>query len=541
MNKKRWLNFYPETVSEMIEIPSTTLYQVLERTVEDYPDQRAVIDGEKEWSYKELKNSVDQFAASLYSLGFKPGDRVALMLPNTVEYMITYYATLRLGGIVVQANPLYQVSELEYLLTNSRSTWFVGNDVQQKKLTAIPYSKCITTIYVSHEVTPKDEQVYHFYELLTNEKTINLPDINIDAKEDVAVIQYTGGTTGRSKGVMLTHYNLIANIHQSFEFSDGFFKRPGERILSVIPFFHVYGMTGAMNLTIFAAGTIICMKRFQIEEAISFIKKYRPTFFPGVPTMYLALLKHPDSTPEILSSLKVCNSGSAPMPIEVMKEFESKTGSIIVEGYGLSETAPITHRNPVTGIKKQGSIGIPLPNTDSKVVDQATGTTELPPGEVGELIIKGPQVMKGYWENEKENRIAIRDGWLYTGDLATMDNDGYFFIVGRKKDLIIASGYNVYPAEIEELLYQHPSIDEVCVFGIPDPYRGETVKAVIVLKKDHHMTERDIMTWMSKRLAAYKVPKQISFRKELPKTAVGKVLRYKLVEEETEQNIQGKS
>ncbi|MFV8829896.1 long-chain-fatty-acid--CoA ligase [Alkalihalobacterium sp. APHAB7] len=538
MLKSRWLNFYPEGVPETLEIPSISVYQLLERTAIDYPDQLAVIDEKKEWTYETLKKYTDRFAVALHQSGFQKGDKLAVMLPNSAEYIISYYAALRLGGIVVQVNPLYQSSELEYLFENSQARWFVGNDIQRPKINALPNVDIIRPIYVTKEMVFEGEQ--SFYPMILETNHVDLPEVDIDPKEDVAVLQYTGGTTGRSKGVMLTHYNLIANVHQSFVFSDGFFERPGERILSVTPFFHVYGMTGAMNLTIFGAGTIICMKRFTIEQTLEYMEKYRPTFFPGVPTMYIALLRHPRASKELLSSMKVCNSGSAPMPVEAMKEFEAKTGAAIVEGYGLSEAAPITHRNPVTGLKKAGSIGIPIPNTESKIVDRETGTTELPPGEVGELIIKGPQVMKGYWNNESETMMAIRDKWLYTGDLAKMDEDGYFYIVGRKKDLIIASGYNVYPTEVEDVLYQHPAVSEACVFGVADAYRGETVKAVLVLKdEDLTVTEAEIVDWCSKRLAAYKVPKQITFRKELPKTAVGKILRQNLIAEETALHTKG--
>ncbi|WP_018922665.1 long-chain-fatty-acid--CoA ligase [Salsuginibacillus kocurii] len=534
MGEKKWLDFYPETVPKQVDIPSITLYQLLEQAADQYPEQLAVIDGSRELTYKEVKESVDQLAASLYQKGFTKGDRLAVVLPNSAEYIITYFATMRLGGIIVQVNPLYQLDELEYLVADASPAWFVANDIQQKKWHALANSKDIRSLYVPGSEVDEAEGVNRFYSFLKEGVSTELPPEEVNPSHDVAVIQYTGGTTGRSKGVMLTHSNLLANVEQSFAFSDGFLQVPGERMLSVTPFFHVYGMTGAMNLTIFAAGTIICQKRFQVEETLELMRKHRPTFFPGVPTMYMALLQHPASTPDLLSSLKVCNSGSAPMPVERMKEFERKTGSTIVEGYGLSEAAPITHRNPVTGLKKAGSIGIPIPNTDSKIVDRETGTVELQAGEVGELIIKGPQVMKGYWNKQEETAQTLRNGWLFTGDLAKTDEDGYFYIVGRKKDMIIASGYNVYPTEIEEVLYQHEAVKEVCVFGVPDPYRGETVKAAIVLTEGAARSAEDITKWCSKRIAAYKIPKHILFRNELPKTVVGKVLRYKLIEEERE-------
>lgn len=534
MLRRRWYDFYPEMVPKEINIPAVHLYQLLDRTAKDYPNQLAVIDEAKEWTYRKLKDKADRLATALHKKGFQKGDRLALMLPNCAEYIVTYFAVQRLGGIIVQLNPMYQIGELDYLFANSRAQWFVGDDSQREKIHSIPYSEGFITIYVTSEQSHAAGGEYHFHQLIEETEIIDLPRIEIAPKKDIAVLQYTGGTTGRSKGVMLTHFNLVSNIYQCFVFADGYFKRPGERMLSVSPFFHVYGMTSTMNIAIFAAATIICVRRFTVEKTLELIKRHKPTFFPGVPTMYIALLNHPDSTPELLASFKVCNSGSAPMPVELIKKFEEKTGALIIEGYGLSETSPVTHRNPITGFKKAGSIGIPVPNTDSKVVDQVEGIEELPPGEVGELIVRGPQVMKGYWNNEEETANVLRDGWLYTGDLATMDEDGYFYIVGRKKEMIIASGYNVYPNEVEEILYQNPAIAEVCVFGVPNVYRGETVMAVIVPKKGVHLTKDEIKDWSLRHMAKYKVPTEISFRDELPKTTVGKILRRKLVDEEIE-------
>ncbi|MBU8906086.1 long-chain fatty acid--CoA ligase [Desertibacillus haloalkaliphilus] len=508
------------------------LYQILERSEKDYPKQIAVMDKEKQWDYQELKKKVDKLATALHHLGFEKGDRLAVMFPNSAEYIVTYFAVQRLGGIVVQVNPMYQLGELEHLLENSRAQWFAGSYKQREKLQELPFCINMKAIYYTTSDVQLSDKEYDLYQLINDAQSIQLPEIEIEPKADIAVLQYTGGTTGRSKGVMLTHFNLIANIYQTFVFADGYFERPGERVLSVSPFFHVYGMTSAMNVAIFAAATIICLERFHVEKTLELMKTYKPTVFPGVPTMYIALLNHPKSSPEFLQSIKICNSGSAPMPVELIKEFEEKTGALIVEGYGLSESAPVTHRNPVTGVKKAGSIGIPIPNTESKIVDQETGEKELPVGEVGELIVKGPQVMKGYWNNEEETAKTIRDGWLYTGDLATMDEDGYFYIVGRKKDMIIAGGYNIYPVEIEDILYQHPAIEELCVFGVPDPYRGETVKAVIVSKKGVDITAEDLSQWCSNHMARYKIPKEFSFRDELPKTTVGKILRRKLIDEE---------
>ncbi|TCP25613.1 long-chain acyl-CoA synthetase [Scopulibacillus darangshiensis] len=523
-----WLGFYPENVPYEIEIPPLSVFDLLERTAEDYPTNKAVIDRDKELTYAELKRVTERLAAALHYRGFRKGDRLALMLPNSMEYVITYYAVHRLGGIVVQVNPMYQVYELEYILRDSEAAWFVGLEEQKKKLEQIGFAHNLKVIAADRRKGQKDS----LYSWIAEENN-ELPPLNICPKEDIAVLQYTGGTTGKSKGVMLTHSNLVCNIYQAFTSLGGIIQRSGERMLGAPPLFHVYGMTN-MNLAVFAAASYIAVAKFEVNQVLEVIRKYRPTMFPGVPTMYIALLQHPDLTASDIECFKFCNSGSAPMPVELMHEFERKTGVPILEAYGLSETSPGTHRNPVTGLRKPGSIGIPMPNTDSKIVDMETGTKELPVGEEGELVIKGPQVMKGYWKNPDETSSVLQDGWFYTGDIARMDENGYFYIVGRKKDLIIAGGYNIYPVEIEEVLYQLPAVAEACVYGAPDSYRGETVKAVIVPRKGTNVTEEEIINWCTERLAKYKIPRIIEFRDYLPKSTVGKILRRKLVDEERE-------
>ncbi|WP_227001825.1 long-chain-fatty-acid--CoA ligase [Virgibacillus necropolis] len=521
-----WLEFYPENVPYDIEIPSLSIFNLLERTAEDYPTNKAVIDRDKELTYAELKHMTERLAAALHCRGFRKGDLLALMLPNSMEYVITYYAVHRLGGIVVQVNPMYQAYELEYILRDSEAAWFVGFEEQKGKLEQIDFANNLKIIAADSGKEQKDS----LYSWIAEENN-ELPPLNICPKEDIAVLQYTGGTTGKSKGVMLTHSNLVSNVYQSFTSWGGVIQRPGERMLGAPPLFHVYGMTN-MNSAVFVAASYIAVAKFEVNQVLKVIRKHRPTMFPGVPTMYIALLQHPDLTAADIECFKFCNSGSAPMPAELMHEFERKTGAPILEAYGLSETSPATHRNPVTGLRKPGSIGIPVPNTDSKIVDMETGTKELPVGEEGELVIKGPQVMKGYWKNPDETASVLRDGWFYTGDIARMDENGYFYIVGRKKDLIIAGGYNIYPVEVEEVLYQHPAVVEVCVYGAPDSYLGETVKAVIVPRKGINVTEEEIIIWCTERLAKYKIPRMIEFRDYLPKSTVGKILRRKLVEEE---------
>jgi len=371
---------------------------------------------------------------------------------------------------------------------------------------------------------------YRFGELLRRHRGGGPPAVEIDPAEDVAILQYTGGTTGTPKGAMLTHRNLVANALQTrawfLQAEEG-----NERALAVLPFFHVYGMTVAMNLPIALASAIILLPRFQIDEVLKTINRYQPTMFPGAPTIYVAFNNHPHIKRYKVGSIKECISGSAPLPVEVKKRFEELTGGRLVEGYGLSEASPVTHSNPLDGRDIPGSIGFPLPDTDAKIVDLDTDE-ELGVGEVGELVIRGPQVMKGYWNRPEETAQTLKDGWLHTGDIAKMDEQGYFYIVDREKDVIIASGYNVYPREVEEVLYQHPKVAEAAVVGIPDPYRGETVKAFIVPHAGEELDEEELVAFCRKHLAAYKVPRLIEFRESLPKTAVGKVLKRELRAEE---------
>lgn len=522
---KIWHKFYPESVPYDVSAPVMNVYEILSKTTEMHPHEIAIIENDVTTSYLQLKTMTDCFASALYQSGFQKGDRFALMLPNCIEYIICCYAIQRLGGIVVQVNPLYQPDELLHILKDSEASWFLGHYEQRRKLEQIDYLDKIQIIFVNDD---QQEKSFQSWLLIP---AVSLPDVAIDIEEDISILQYTGGTTGKSKGVMLTHYNVIWNLFQGTATSVGVYEEPGERVLGISPMFHAMGLT-QMNHVIHKAATIILMKRFEVNALVEIIRKYRPTVFNGSPTMYIALLNHSDLQAEDLQCFKVCGSGSAPLPEKVIKDFQDKTGAHIIEAYGLSEATTMTHKNPATGTRKVGSIGIPVPSTDCRIVDIETGTREVNIGEPGELLIKGPQVMKGYWKNENETQLAIRDGWLYTGDLAVMDDDGFFYIVGRKKDMIIASGYNIYPKEIEEVIFQNPNVKEACVYGIPDEYRGETVKAAIVLRDKASLTVEELQEWCRNRLARYKVPTHFEFRNELPKTAIGKVLRTKLIEQE---------
>ncbi|MEW8975934.1 MAG: long-chain fatty acid--CoA ligase, partial [Exiguobacterium sp.] len=364
--------------------------------------------------------------------------------------------------------------------------------------------------------------------------------VAIQPKEDVAVLQYTGGTTGAPKGVMLTHYNLSANVEQIDKWFYKYERGDGRKLLAVVPYFHVYGMTCNLNFGIFNAYEQIIVPKFDIEQVLKMIHKEKPNLFPGAPTMYVGLLNHPKLKKYDLSSIEACISGSAPLPVEVQEKFEALTGGRIVEGYGLSETSPVTHTNCIWDRRIPGTVGIPVPDTQAKIV-QADGETPATPGEIGEIIVTGPQVMKGYWKRPEETQAVLRNGWLHTGDLGYIGEDHYFRIVDRKKDLIIASGFNIYPREVEEILYEHPAVKEAVVIGVPDAYRGETVKAFIVVKDEMTVTEEELDQFCRKQLASFKVPKQYEFRQELPKTFVGKILRRVLVEEERAKQLEESS
>ena len=446
---------------------------------------------------------------------------------------------------------MYVPRELEHILNDSGAETIITLDLLYDRVMAVKDKTSIKRIIVTsiRDFLPQHLKllyplkfigkkkpqikygngVYRFTDLLqTKPEKIY---VDIDPKEDVALFQYTGGTTGISKAAMLTHYNLVANTMQAVHWLTDR-QEGGEVLLAVLPFFHVYGMTVGMNFAIYLASTLVLVPRFDVKEIVKLIQKYKVTLFPGAPTIYIAVINFKDVKKYDLSSIKACISGSAPLPVKVKEDFEKLTGAKLVEGYGLSEASPVTHCNPIYGLNKPGSIGIPFPDTDAKIVDIETGEKELAVGEAGELIVKGPQVMKGYWNMPEETARVLRNGWLYTGDIARMDKDGYFYIVDRKKEMIIASGYNIYPREIEEVLYRHPKIKEAAVVGIPSGYRGETVKAFVVLKEGETATEEEIKEYCRENLARYKVPEFIEFRKELPKSAVGKVLKRVLLEEE---------
>ncbi|MEG0383718.1 MAG: long-chain-fatty-acid--CoA ligase [Solibacillus sp.] len=553
MTEKVWFASYPKEVPHTLDIPEIPVQQFLIQANNEVPSNVAVHFMGKELTFKELYESSLKFANYLRSLGVEKGDRVAVMLPNCPQAVIAYYGILFTGGIVVQTNPLYTERELQYQMADAGVKVILVMDILYPRAMKIlketnienvivtgikdylPFPKNLVYPFIQKKQYGFSVKVEHsgmnhlFTEIMRTESATPI-EIEFDFENDLALLQYTGGTTGYPKGVMLTHKNLVANTTMCDAWMYRCKKRE-EIILGVLPFFHVYGMTTVLVLSVMQQAKMVLLPKFDVEQTLKAIDKQKPTLFPGAPTMYIGILNHPDLSKYDLSSIKACMSGSAPLPIELQEKFEEITGGRIVEGYGLTETSPVTHVNPIWEKRINGSVGLPWPNTDAAIL--RSGDTELlPPGEIGEIAIKGPQVMKGYWNRPEDTAMTFADGWFLTGDLGYMDEEGYFYVVDRKKDMIIAGGFNIYPREVEEVLYEHEAIQECVVAGIPDPYRGETVKAYIVLKEGKSVTENELNTYCRQNLAAYKVPRFYDFRDELPKTAVGKILRRTLIEEE---------
>ncbi len=540
MSKKLWLENYP--VRRNLEYPEISLYDYLVCCTGDYPDLIALVFMGSEISFREMHEKIDRTASALAGLGVKKGDRVALMLPNCPQYVYAYYACMKLGAIVVQVNPLYTPRELEIILNDSEARVFIGADLVFNSFQDVRDRVKVESVIVARLMWMDVEGDNYYFEELLEKSAPGLLVEKINPIEDVAVFQYTGGTTGIPKAAMLTHFNLVSNVFQIKEWiREWLDENFGEQVnqvygVAILPFFHSYGMTCAMNTGLTLPSGQVLIPRFDVDLILEMIKQYRPALFPAVPTIYTAIANHPDADKYNIDAVEVCNSGAAPMPLETMKIFEQRTGSKLLEGFGLSEASPVTHSNPFRGKRKAGSIGIPYPDTDCKIVDMEKGTRELSPGEEGELIIKGPQVMKGYWNRPEETAETLRDGWLYTGDIAKMDEDGYFYIVDRKKDMVLTSGYNVYPREVDEVLYEHPKIADAVTAGVTDAYYGEILKAYVVVKEGAEATEEEILEFCRERLARYKVPRQLEFRRELPRSAIGKILRRELVKEEEDKH-----
>ncbi|WP_078545219.1 AMP-binding protein [Litchfieldia alkalitelluris] len=554
---KPWLKNYPDEVPHSINYDKRPLSDFLKAAAMEFPRNKAIHFLGKELTFHELYVQSCKVGNYLRDLGVKKGDRVSIMLPNCPQAVISYYGVLMIGGIVVQTNPLYTERELEYQLNDSGAKVIITLDLLFPRVTKVKASTSLKHVVVTgikdYLPFPKN-LIYPFIQKKQNGMVVKVEhngsnhlfstiiqkgradeiETDLNPEKDLALLQYTGGTTGFPKGVMLTHYNLVSNTQMSVHWMYRC-KRGEESVLGILPFFHVYGMTTVMNLSIMQGFKMILLPKFEVEDTLKTIQTQKPTLFPGAPTIYIGLLNHPDIKKYDLSSIDGCISGSAPLPLEVQEQFEKVTGGKLVEGYGLTEASPVTHSNSLWEKRINGSIGLPWPDTEAVILSLETNEP-VETGEIGEIVVRGPQIMKGYWNRQEETEAVLRDGWLFTGDVGYMNEDGYFFVVDRKKDMIIAGGYNIYPREIEEVLYEHEKIQEVVVAGIPDAYRGETVKAYVVFKEGMSCTEEELDQFARQYLAAYKAPKIYEFRKELPKTAVGKILRRALVDEEKEKN-----
>ncbi len=527
------------------------LYSILTDSARLHSNSRCIHFQGRDFSYAQVEEVSSRFASALVSLGVKKGDRVAIFMPNMPQLVFAFFGALKTGAVVVMCNPIYKERELEFQLRDSGAEVVVATKTVAKGQDLYrSLEECRGRLSLRHVITtsitdyipPLKKRLaglagikdvprggtLDFVKLVESNPPLRTP-VEVDPMNDVALLQYTGGTTGVAKGAMLTHYNLVSNAscgHRLFPITET------DVSLCVLPLFHIYGLTVTMNMPIVAGASMVLLPSFHVDEVMKTIQKQRVTIFSGAPAMYIAINSKPNAKEYDLRSVRACMSGGSALPPAVRKKFMELTGGNLVEGYGLSETSPVTHVNPLTGgVVKDGSIGPPFTGTDAKIVDTENRYKDLPIGEVGELAVKGPQVMKGYWKNDQESRAVLEDGWFLTGDIAKMDEDGYFYIVDRKKDMINVGGFKVYPREVEDVLFEHPDIKEAGVIGMPDEFSGEAVKAFVVLKDPNKkLTEQQVVEFCQSKLAKFKAPKKVEFMPELPKTLIGKVLRRKLRE-----------
>jgi long-chain acyl-CoA synthetase len=556
---KPWLKHYDDGVAQTIAVPDHPLPWLLEESARKSPNNVAIVFQGQKINYRELNDAADAVAAGLVASGFKKGDRAVIYMPNTPQFVMIYFGVLRAGGIVIATNPLYSERELQHQLQDcgAETVFVMSRYYQPLKNVQRQGQTNVKRIIATHIKTylPTSKRILYglfmekksgdrislepgdtwFKDFFSMGKNAAKPEVTV-TNEDMALLQYTGGTTGVAKGAIALHRNLAANARQLQEWIPDL-QYGKEVFIAAIPFFHSYGMVTSMILPVsIAAKMVVIPDPRNLADVMSSIEKYQATFFPGVPTLYVAINNHPDilAGKYDLTSIRACLSGSAPLMAETKNRFEEITGGKLVEGYGLTESHVVSHANPLLGDNRTGSIGLPIPNLECRIVDAVEGDKDLPLGGIGELLLKGPNIMQGYWNMPEETENALRDGWLYTGDIARMDEDGYFYIEDRKKYLIIAGGYNIYPREVEEVLMTHPAVVEAAVAGVSDPKRGETVKAWVVKKEGDPTTEEEMIAWSKTQLAKYKYPRMIEFRDELPKTSVGKVLKRELIKEEEE-------
>jgi long-chain acyl-CoA synthetase len=531
--KRPWLSIYEGKLSDKPIEGSLT--EFLGEAAGKYQNHIALTQGERKVTYRELLDLTEKMAAALSEAGVKKGDRVGLMLPNCPEYVIGFFGAMRIGAAATQVNPLYIGRELEHIFNNSGSETVIVHAMMYGKVKDVQRHTALERVIVVGEPEggPQDDDTT-FDDFLSSESG-SAPEVEINPHEDLASIQYTGGTTGVSKGAMLTHGNLLGGVQQTIELlieDPSNFPENGKAV-AVAPFFHIFGMTMVLLFGFRHGWNLLLVPKFRPDEMMQLIKREKPIMLAGVATLYMALHSYPDMEEYGLDEVLLYTSGGAGVPVGLLNSFKRRTGRDIWEGYGLSEGAPVSFNTYLKG-SVGGSIGVPIPGTDVKIVDTGTGEREMPFGEPGELAVKGPQVMKGYWQMPEETAKTLRDDWLYTGDIARMDEEGYLYIVDRKKDMINASGFKVYPREVEEVLYQHEEVVEAVAVGVPDEYRGETVKAFVVRKPGSTVTEEELVSYCKENLAPYKVPKLLEFRDDLPKSAVGKLLRRVLADEERE-------
>lgn len=546
-----WLKGYADGVDWHTPLAPRLMHGVFDDTVARFSSRPCCDFLGREWTYAEVAAQIDRAAAGLAGLGVAKGTRVALMLPNIPQFIVALFAVFKAGGVVVNCNPLSADREIAYQIDDSGAEVMITVDlapvcdkaVRLLKQTALrhlvvcslaealPFPKSVLYPVVRRKdvaVLPKDGRILRFRRLL--DAAGPAPSLPMDP-QDLAVLQYTGGTTGVPKAAMLTHANLCINAQQSMHWFVGMV--PGqERLLAVIPFFHIFALTVALNLAVMAGAEIVMLPRFELTQVLETIQRKRPTLFPAVPTIFTAINHCPDRDRYDLASIRLCISGGAPLPMEVKETFERLTGAVLFEGYGLTEAAPVVTCNPVAGLNKAGSIGQPVPGTHVEIVSADDGTTVLAPGETGEVCVTGPQVMPGYWRQTEETAATLRNGRLHTGDLGYQDEDGYFYIVDRIKDIIICSGYNVYPRQVEEAIYQHPAVAECVVAGPPDDYRGQTVKAYVALRPGQTLTLEALKDFLADKLSTIEQPKMLEIRDSLPRTLVGKLSRKLLLDEE---------
>ena len=548
----QWAKSYPATVKWDADLPAKPLYEIFDDAMHRFGDRPCLDFLDKKYTYREVGRMIDHATAGFQALGVKKGVKVGLFLPNCPQHVVCYYAILKAGGTVVNFSPLYSENELLHQIEDSHTDIMVTLNLKVlypkmqamleksrlKKLVVgtlpevLPFPKSLLyPLAKAKDIAkvPDDSRHVSFKELLNNDATFDTP--SIDVNEDIAVLQYTGGTTGVAKGAMLTHANLYANAVQAALWFT--MVEPGqERMLSVLPFFHVFAMTVCMNMSVHIGAEIIMLPRFELVPVLKVIDKKKPTMLPGVPTMYTAINNYPELSKYDLTSIKGCISGAAPMPLEVRQRFEALTGCSLVEGYGLTEASPVVCCNPLDGDNKENSVGLPMPQTRVVITDREDPHKVMPQGEIGEICIEGPQVMKGYWNRPDATKDVLIDGRLHTGDVGYLDEDGYTFIIDRIKDLILVGGFNVYPRNVEEGIYKHPAVEEVTVIGVPDEYQGQSVKAFVKLKKGENLGADQLVAFLRDHLGKHEIPRHIEFRSELPKTMVGKLSKKELVAEE---------